>query len=539
MTRGCPGGDALWALMDGELGGAHGRHVREHVRSCLACRSRLESASRVQGELFARPPVIEPADFEDRFRTRLLSRLATSEEHRRARGWPRVAAVAAGLLVAAAAFAWTARSRSDSGASPRSDRHEVAEADRRLREAQLRVRTEEARLALLDALQSRESTAPFSSETVGALERRFAAVGLRLENEVVRAAESAPLSYLGRAVEFMGAHGARDYTPALRRLLSSPVKDDPAVGRQAFEALARIDTGESVRMLERAARDPETSAPALAALVESGSDRAWQAVERLARRADGTLASDLVAAVAKSDGETSAAILRQLYVDGVQSERLVEALVARPSSAAWARREIERGATDGPTRRRLIALLGAAGDREAVAIVARALERPGDEEIAARTLLAIGDESGLLALAGQLELESRRHRDGAARRRHEAARDALSELGPREADLFLDRAIEATGRAGRRLVLAAGLCGDDGVLERLARLVDRDEYELEALEAIAEIGGERALALLTGFTRHGDARVRANARRHLERLSGRPGRGSFVAHLVPTGGPLA
>jgi anti-sigma factor RsiW len=90
-------GDALSALLDGELSGADERRARAHLAACSACAAELEAVGQARSWLRALPPVDPPAGF----RRRLLEG-ATGEVVRLRTRRAGLAALAAGAAASVA-----------------------------------------------------------------------------------------------------------------------------------------------------------------------------------------------------------------------------------------------------------------------------------------------------------------------------------------------------------------------------------------------------------------------------------------------------
>jgi predicted anti-sigma-YlaC factor YlaD len=80
----------------GLLDAAGERTVREHVRECASCRTRMESFGDLAGALAALPAPAPPADLALRTQSLLAAELAAAADRRRG-GW---------LALAGAAMAW-------------------------------------------------------------------------------------------------------------------------------------------------------------------------------------------------------------------------------------------------------------------------------------------------------------------------------------------------------------------------------------------------------------------------------------------------
>ncbi len=109
MKRDDPGGvphlgDALSALLDGELSDDAAAEARTHLAACPACRVEMTAVSHVRSLLRDLPPVEPPADFYRRIRTPPAVSLPGPERPpERGAGPPRRRAGLAALAACAAA----------------------------------------------------------------------------------------------------------------------------------------------------------------------------------------------------------------------------------------------------------------------------------------------------------------------------------------------------------------------------------------------------------------------------------------------------
>lgn len=518
MTQECPRPALLWDLLDGTLAQGTEIELRLHLEACAACQQFLKSARRCESSLRLGEMRVAEPEFESEFRTRLMQRLATSGEERRARGLGEAARRwsprAAGILILLAfglTGAYLAGVATENDTAPAVS---MAELDREWAR-------EEARLEFLDSLHDFKAQRPGAAAFLKSFEERFEGLGLRLDREVIRVLEVAELPLLRPALALAAKHRSPSYTPVLKELLAREEAGDDDLVEELLLALAELHSPDSMAALAAVARsrdeDPARRRLATEILAEKASPRANALLRPVLRARGAHTGAGVIAILAQRRDAVATHLLRELFLAGHQSDILFEHLVSQPETARWIRRRLLGGGNSREQVRLLCRLAGRVQDAATLPALLHWMEREESAVLAA--LVALDTRASLDIVASRLLNSSERGLSADRDQSHELAARALRKAARGRAAYFLERSREAQGTRGRRFVLASGFCGDDAVVAALAQMVERDDREVEALEALAAIGGDAVEALLKAFSSSSDPGVRRTAARLLDERS--------------------
>lgn len=516
-TRSCPRPEEIWALLDGDQPQGRELKLRMHLDACEECRQVVISARRLEGVL--RVPEVKHGEpeFESEFRSRLMRRLATSGEERRARvirpfaRRGRVAAAVLLLAVAVGSGTWGRESLSSSRSEAT-----LARAERERAREELDAKRAAARLDLVDALHDFGEQRPVAAASLSRLEQQFAEVKLGLADEVLGLLEFADAPLRRGVLAFMGRHRSTRYLPALRGLIARGERPLEEVEESALLALAEQGTPGALEVLADIARDSDLSAErrcfAIDALVRRPSLSADATLARILRERGPRTGASTIARLIERDDSASVSMLRDLYLRGHQSDRLLAVLSERADTPRWLRRRLSSPRLSGDEARRLIRLAGSTQDSGMLRGLVPWIDR--EEYATLSALVALNTPGALDTVAGRLVLGVRQD-DARMKKRHTAALRALGRAKKGRAEYFLRRFSESQGKRSRRFLIAAGACRDARVLGELEALTAHDDVEVAAVQALAALGTPEAVEALERLLESEDPGLRREAARQL------------------------
>ncbi|MEE9392960.1 MAG: hypothetical protein V3W41_10685 [Planctomycetota bacterium] len=524
----CPDQPTLYSYLDGEVSPDLFHLLDVHARSCNSCRQRLEDLSRVQGLLFERPRTIEPVHFNDKFKERLLHRLSTGDEIRRSirrsryyRMGPSATAAAAVVFLALGALIYSlwvdpVLNPGHHSSSSSFGRGTVALAD-----------ADEPGAAgfaeLKAALWPNRSVLSLKAATeFEGYKRLFSGSRMAMMTMIAHLLDAHSPGLRQAAVQLLGRRSERSSSECLRRFFER----DELAQDERNEALLAYVGRRGLKNVSAVLQELERGyAPDEAAVIlrKLETPRGWRALRKLAKKSRGDSLRDVLSIVADSSRHEADDLLRQAYLEGSQSQFLIEFLSKRNSTAPWARALLRGRRGSGKEIQGLIRLLGSLRDEKSIELIVRRLDQNLLFDECVKALARIGSPGALDVLVNRIDMGPKRSPDLADDRMAGVLKGILSLRGGRDVDLFLSRATAERGLKGRRYLVAAGWAGGGIHIPALEKLAERDRYEAVAVEAIAQIGEHRSedrelsREALVRLSENRDPSLRKTARRRLRR----------------------
>ncbi len=501
----CPEPLELSALMDGELSEERAKPLREHVHSCFECRKRVHAYRRLAAGLQKNigPPLEN--NYEERFHARLLARMATGDEIRRARSLVRpAAALVAGFLLTLGGAFWLRHTEPP----PNSTRPTITAAVGMNSGAALASVERELALWLTGDPDEEE----VRRRLIG-FERRLRSRGGSLSRTLT--------GWMG------GAQGAPSMTAVLgavrtldQRRYIGPLRDLVQDSRRpvevrfrALDVLADLDV-EAVRgLLRRAVREGYPVDVAIDHWMRLGKRRDLLRLEEQLSGLEGESFQRAVAHLARS--ATGGRVLVDLWVRGRQEESLVVAMTSCRSVIPHLRALAFGTAIRQKHRERAIELLGILGDEKSLPELEKFF-------LEGRFLTATTEALGRIGGAKAALLLPRRIRvnewDRPSRQLRMLGR-AIRRFGDEGAALYLKRIKTGNDPYQMQYVCALRYAASKRQLPELYGLLDRDDLRWLLVDVIADVGGAESIDVLGRLAEDVDGRVRHRARARLIRLA--------------------
>ncbi len=501
----CPEPLELSALMDGELPEDVAKPLRRHVHSCFECRKRIHGYRRLAAGLGKNLEEPLEDNYEERFHARLLARMSTSDEIRRARSWLRpAAALAAGFLLALGGALWF-RGVAPSEQSPRPALTSTA------------MTNAGARLAPIERELARWLSGGPEEEELGrgliGFDRRLHSRGGSLSRTLVRwLTGGAGTPGTIAVLVAVRNHGKRRYIGPLRDLVQETVR--PVEERfRALDVLAELDVDAVRGLLRPAVEHGYPIDSAIDHWVRLGKRRDIVRLEEQLSLLEGEPFRRAVAHLSRL--EAGARVLVDLWMRGRQEESLVVAMSSCRSVMPHLRRLAFGAAVRRPDRERAIELLGILRDEESLPELEKFFLEGRCFAATTEALGRIGGAKAALILPRRIRINGWERAGSQSR----LLGRAIRRCGDAGAALYLKRIKAGNDPFQMQYVCALRYAASKKLLPELYGLLDRDDLRWLLVDVIADVGGAEAIDVLGRLADDIDGRVRHRARARLIRLA--------------------
>ncbi|HGY90933.1 MAG TPA: zf-HC2 domain-containing protein [Planctomycetes bacterium] len=501
----CPEPLELSAWMDGELSEQSAKLLREHVHSCFECRSRVHAYRRLAHglEKDIGPPL--ESNYEERFHARLLARMSTGEEMRRARSLVRpAAALVAGFLLTLGGALWLRRA--ETSPNPPGSSITVGAA----MDSSAELASVERELA--QWLEGHPDDDEIRPRLIG-FERRLRSCGSSLSRTLIgwiRGGRGTPA--LPAVLAAIRNRDQRHYLGALRDLVQDTTRSAEERFR-ALDVLADLDVDAVRGLLGPAIAAGYPVDSAIDHWMKLGKRRDLIRLEEQLSRLEGEAFRRAVVHLARSTA--GAKVLVDLWVGGRQEESLVVAISSRSDVVPHLRSLAFGGATRQKDRERAIELLGILRDKESLPQLERFFLEGRFLVATTEALGRIGGAKAALLLPRRIRL-SDWARPG---RQLKMLGRAIRRFGDEGAALYLKRIKAGNDPYQMQYVCALRYSASKKLLPELYGLLDRDDIRWLLVDVIADVGGIEAVDVLGRLADDVDGRVRHRARARLIRLA--------------------
>jgi anti-sigma factor RsiW len=508
----CPEQIELYAFVDGELPRQRWLVIDEHLPRCSRCRDEIRGIARLNRCLHAQETPDLPDDFEQSFRTALLSRTITSNEVRTFRQvveTKRLVYLAAGFILAL--LTWQLATSFDS-TDVSNDDHEIATGVESVQKKKIAQLSFDRLLAVVIASHSKAD-----DTQVREVQGRFAKNGESLVGHISKRFDGSTMAEEMALYAILAETKSRQAQSLLaRRLRRQPPRSPMRLA--ILDAVIKFPNEETARLIGRESQSGLPLDKSFDLLRQLPSQYYWPELSALCRRHIKVAPKEVVDLLASMEDERAESFLLDLHLGGMQSSGLTAHLVQRTKVIERSRAIISTGETSVSHKRLAMKLLAEKGDIVSEGILANLVDDPQLGNDAILALARVGTEDAMVKVVHRLSLASEHYESSADRKKRAQIEAAIQGMGTDGLDLVTRLVHIENHRFRAHYVRALGILGDEETLPLIYTFAEVADLKESALRAVLRIGSASSSDFLKKMSRDQNQEIRRLAKRGLKKL---------------------